>query len=159
MIMSNTVQKSAAEKVEYRDKLKDVEDKIDKLTDFIRDYKNIVVYTGSQLDSNIANPKLKPGHPTKGHMALKVLIDRDLVKGVVSFNTDGLHRKSGIPKSKLIEINGNTHQEVCEVCNMKYMRDFRTVESTTQFDHRTSRKCDNVKCGGQLHDNALHSAE
>ena len=159
MIMSNKVTKNDAEKKEHHDKPEVVEEKIEQLADLIRDSKNVVVFTGDQLNSKVANPKFRAGFPTKGHMALKELVDRDIVKAVVSFNTDGLHLKSGIPKRKLIEINGNTFMEKCEKCQAEYMRDFRVTESDTPFDHKTSRTCDNKKCGGRLHDCSLHYAE
>lgn len=159
MHMSNTVLKSEQEKVEYHEQPQALEEKLDKLADYLRDARHVVVFTGDQLNSKVGNSKLRIGFPTKGHMAVKQLMDKDIVKSVVSLNTDGLHRKSGIPKEKLFELNGNTHKEVCEKCHMDYMRDFYVVESKIQKNHKTSRKCDNKACGGQLHDTMVHLVE
>ena len=159
MHMSSRVLKSEQEKIEYHDKPKELEEKIEKFADYLRDARSVVFFTGEQLNSKVGNPKLRSGFPTKGHMAVKELMDRDIVKTVITQNTDGLHRKSGIPKDKLFELNGNTHKEVCEKCHMDYMRDFCVVESKTLTDHRTSRKCDNSSCNGQLHDSTIHHTE
>lgn len=57
-------------------------------------------------------------------MALAELMSRGLIKHIISQNIDGLHRKSGISASKIIELHGNINQEICKVCQRKYMRDF-----------------------------------
>lgn len=46
MIMSNKVTKSENESITHQDKPCDVEKKIEKLADMIRDAKNVVVFTG-----------------------------------------------------------------------------------------------------------------
>ena len=62
-------------------------------------------------------------------MALKKLMDEGILKKIISQNTDGLHRKSGIPFEKLYELHGNTNLEICEKCSKDYMRDFRVREA------------------------------
>ena len=63
-------------------------------------------------------------------MALKELMDRDILKSIISQNLDGLHRKSGIPANKIYELHGNNNLEVCEKCNQDYMRDFNVRDIT-----------------------------
>lgn len=92
-------------------------------------------------------------------MALKELMDRDILKRIISQNIDGLHRKSGIPADQIYELHGNTNLEVCEKCNKDYMRDFRVREAQKNKDHKTSRTCDNKKCNGQLHDSIINFGE
>jgi len=53
------------------------------------------------------------------------MMQEGLLKHLVSQNTDGLHRRSGIPTDKLSELHGNTNLEVCITCHKEYMRDFR----------------------------------
>ena len=50
MIMSNKVTKSENEKIKHQDKVCDVEKKVEKLADMVRDAKNIVVFTGDQIN-------------------------------------------------------------------------------------------------------------
>ena len=105
------------------------------------------------------NVTIQKAFPTKGHMALKDLMDRGILKGVISQNVDGLHRKSGIPADKIFELHGNTNLEVCEKCKKDYMRDFRVREAQKNKDHKTSRKCDKKECSGQLHDSIINFGE
>ena len=59
-------------------------------------------------------------------MALKSLIDLNICKHIVSQNTDGLHRKSGVHAENISELHGNTNLEGCSKCGKEYLRDFRT---------------------------------
>ena len=92
-------------------------------------------------------------------MALKELMDRNILKTVISQNVDGLHRKSGIPANKIYEVHGNTNLEVCQICKKDYMRDFRVREAQKNTEHKTSRTCDNKECNGQLHDSIINFGE
>ena len=55
--------------------------------------------------------------PTFTHTAIKTLVDKGLVKYVISQNVDGLHLKSGLPREYLSELHGNVMMEKCERCN------------------------------------------
>lgn len=69
---------------------------------------------------------MSKAHPTKAHMSMVELMNKGYLKHVISQNTDGLHRKSGIPADKISEVHGNTNKEECMKCGKEYMRDFRT---------------------------------
>jgi NAD-dependent SIR2 family protein deacetylase len=71
-------------------------------------------------------PSIQKAHPTKCHMALYELMEKGLLKHIISQNIDGLHRKSGIPAEQISELHGNTNLEFCDKCGADYMRDFRT---------------------------------
>ena len=57
------------------------------------------------------------------------------------------------------EVHGNTNLEKCVQCDKEYMRDFRTREAQKTFDHKTSRKCDDPNCRGELHDSIVNFGE
>ena len=58
-------------------------------------------------------------------MAFVVLSDSNLLKFLISQNVDGLHRKSGTPPEKIVELHGNTNIEICTKCKKEYLRDYR----------------------------------
>ena len=87
------------------------------------------------------------------------LMDKGYLKHIISQNVDGLHRRSGVPAEKLSEVHGNTNLEHCIKCGKEYMRDFRTRNAQKVHSHETGRKCDDVKCGGKLHDSIINFGE
>lgn len=94
--------------------------------------------------------------PTRAHLALKELIDRDICKGIITQNLDGLHRKSGISLTQLYELHGNMNLEVCEICNKNYLRTFIVRNEKDPKIHNTSRKCKVNSCKGQLVDTIIN---
>ena len=60
--------------------------------------------------------------PTKTHMAIAKLVTEDKVKFVISQNIDGLHLRSGIPRSNLAELHGNMFVDECSVCKNMFVR-------------------------------------
>ena len=63
--------------------------------------------------------------PTASHMALVALQREGVLKGLISQNCDGLHRRSGFDPDHLAELHGNTNLEYCGWCGHEYLRDFR----------------------------------
>lgn len=74
-----------------------------------------------------------------------------LIKYMISQNTDGLHKLSGIPSDKISELHGNGYEEKCDTCGLRRMR----RKSTDQHlrvppqeccrcgcDHRTGNTCE-----------------
>lgn len=92
-------------------------------------------------------------------MAMVELINKGILKHIISQNCDGLHRRSGIPADKISEVHGNTNLEKCKKCGKDYMRDFRTRNSQKVHEHQTGRKCDNASCGGNLYDTIINFGE
>ena len=56
--------------------------------------------------------------------ALVALLDMGKLKYIASQNVDGLHLRSGIPRSHLAELHGNCFAERCSKCKQEYVRDF-----------------------------------
>ncbi|RUS90698.1 hypothetical protein EGW08_001502 [Elysia chlorotica] len=97
--------------------------------------------------------------PTYTHEALAKLQEMGLVKFLISQNTDGLHRLSGIPADKLAELHGNTFVEKCEKCETRFERSFPCRRGIGAFEkkcdkcrinHRTGRRCSEKGCDGYM---------
>eukprot|EP00118_Oscarella_pearsei_P009936 m.58799 g.58799 ORF g.58799 m.58799 type:complete len:423 (+) comp34829_c0_seq1:408-1676(+) len=97
--------------------------------------------------------------PTPTHMLMVKLCQEGILKAVVSQNTDGLHRRSGIAKKDLFELHGNSNLEKCSKCHREYLRDFRTRSAAKVHDHKTGRLCDDLKCRGVLKDSIINFGE
>jgi len=94
--------------------------------------------------------------PSYTHMAFVKLMEKGILKFVVSQNVDGLHRKSGIPPDKLAELHGNVNLEKCKKCHKEYLRDF-DVGGTAS--HVTGRRCTVPGCNGLLYDTIINFGE
>ena len=97
--------------------------------------------------------------PTLCHMALVRLHEVGYMKFLVSQNTDGLHRKSGIPAKDIAEVHGNINLEVCrnKACNKQYLRNFEVRTAREVHEHATGRLCGD--CGEELYDSIINFNE
>ncbi len=116
--------------------------------------------------------------PTRSHMALVALQKAGVLRGVISQNTDGLHRRSGFPSECLAELHGNSTIEYCGWCGREYLRDYaaslgRHLSGATlkrdlwpehsklslinprRGNHYTGRRCEVDGCGGWLFDSTV----
>jgi len=92
-------------------------------------------------------------------MALVELMNRDMLRSVVSQNIDGLHRKSGIDPNKLADLHGNHNLEICAKCGREHMRDYRVRTSSKVHSHETGRFCETPGCRGKLEDTIINFGE
>ncbi len=102
--------------------------------------------------------------PTPSHMSLVGLFNSGYAKFLISQNTDGLHRKSGVLPhqvcniqnikviwNQIAELHGNSNLEICRKCGKHYMRDFNVSGHILGLDnHMTGRRCAKSGCGGYL---------
>lgn len=88
--------------------------------------------------------------PSFTHMAILALVQQKKCKYVISQNVDGLHLRSGLPRTHLSELHGNIFHERCPQCRLRYLRNFDV--GGCGFG-ATSRVC--AECGGPLYDLTL----
>ena len=58
--------------------------------------------------------------PHAGHRALAKLVEQGRLSAIITQNVDGLHQRSGVPDSKVIELHGNTTYATCLDCGQRY---------------------------------------
>ncbi|EDO32517.1 predicted protein, partial [Nematostella vectensis] len=152
--------------------------KVSHLAEMIRAAKRVVVHTGAgvstaagipdfrgpkgvwTLEEKGITPKIDVSFdsaaPTLTHMAIVKLQEEGLVHYVISQNVDGLHLKSGYPRSKLSELHGNMFVEKCDKCNKEYVR---TTAVASVGQKRSGRACTQTRqrgsCRGKLCDTIL----
>ncbi|KPM08201.1 chromatin regulatory protein sir2-like protein [Sarcoptes scabiei] len=168
--------------IEIEDDPETLQIKCLELTELIKKSKNIVIYTGAGISTSASIPdyrgpdgvwtriknKLDPQfmndlvctEPTYTHMAIVKLLQRKIIKHIVSQNCDGLHVRSGVPSRRLSEIHGNIFVEVCKNCDAHYIRSFDVTEKTAYRKHETGRNCH--RCSpetGKLIDTIVHFGE
>ena len=97
-------------------------------------------------------PSFESAKPTFTHRALTKLASLDIIKYVVTQNVDGLHRRSGLPRSKHAVLHGCVFTEKCERCGEEYFRDYDLGGVSFQ---KTGRQCTKAGCGGDLRDTIL----
>ena len=66
--------------------------------------------------------------PSYTHEALSKLVSLGRLRHVISQNTDGLHRLSGLPHDRLSDLHGNCFLEKCEKCGTRYERAYPVID-------------------------------
>ena len=61
--------------------------------------------------------------PNAGHRALAKLVEQGRMSAIITQNVDGLHQRSGVPDSKVIELHGNATYAACLDCRRRYELD------------------------------------
>lgn len=67
---------------------------------------------------------MEAAEPTYSHNALVTLVQKRMVKYVVSQNVDGLHRRSGLEGDQISELHGNCYLEICWKCDAEYIQNY-----------------------------------
>jgi len=185
--LAEVIKTKISNRVEHKDRKKEWEDDLDvlrakcaKLAEAIKKSKRLVVYTGAGISTSanipdyrgpngvwtlmdqgkeVAACDLGLAQPTTAHMALFMLYKQGKISHIVSQNCDGLHLRSGLPRSKLSEVHGNMFIEVCKACKpvRPFVRLFDVTERTNRYRHSTRRRC--YICGAGLMDTIVHFGE
>jgi len=127
------------------DNQSEIDTKVNLLADWIAAAKHIVVHTGAGISTSAGIPDFrgpkgvwtlekkgeKPemnvswddAQPTKTHMALAKLVEVGKVRFIVTQNIDGLHLRSGVPRTSIAELHGNMFLDQCDKCHKMFVRD------------------------------------
>jgi len=157
----------------------EIEEKASLLAAWIRNAQHIVVHTGAGISTSAGIPDfrgpkgvwtlekkgLKPdiniswddAKPTFTHMAIARLVEEDKVKFVITQNIDGLHLRSGVPRSHIAELHGNMFVDECDKCKKMFVRDSPapTVGQKYTGSDCPAYKENGRKCRGKLKDFVL----
>jgi NAD-dependent deacetylase len=82
--------------------------------------------------------------PNAGHRALARLVEQGRMTAIITQNIDGLHQRSGVPASKIIELHGNTTYATCLDCGQRY--ELAPIRKTFERDGTlpVCGKCDGI---------------
>ena len=61
--------------------------------------------------------------PNAGHRALAKLVEQGRMTAIITQNVDGLHQRSGVPASRIIELHGNATYASCLACGQRHELD------------------------------------
>jgi NAD-dependent deacetylase len=91
----------------------------------------------------IIRESLRGAVPGRGHNAISELVRTGKVSHVITQNIDDLHRISGVPTSRIIELHGNGTFAKCLSCGERHELDWVRAEID-----KTSQPPNCVNCGG-----------
>jgi NAD-dependent deacetylase len=82
--------------------------------------------------------------PNAGHRALARLVEQGKMTSIITQNIDGLHQRSGVPDSKVIELHGNSTYATCLDCGHRY--DLEPIKKAFLGDGAlpVCEKCDGI---------------
>lgn len=182
--MASTAHKSASELVEYHDDPAVLDAKLAELAHIIKSARCVTVWTGAgvstscgipdfrgpngkwtlQAQNKKRDPSIKvvsslSAHPSPTHMALVGLLQSGLLSHIISSNTDGLHRRSGVHPKSIAELHGNTNKMRCDKCGKFCLFDGRTRIAAKAHSHETDFKCPVAGCTGTMCDTIINFGE
>ena len=84
---------------------------------------------------------MQKAEPNAGHRALAKLVEQGKMTSIITQNVDGLHQRSGVPESKIIELHGNSTYASCLDCGQRYeLAPIRTAMPTWSSMPRSGRR-------------------
>jgi hypothetical protein len=123
------------ELAEVEDEAAVMQSKAKVVAEAIKNGRHVVIYTGAGISTAAQLPDYRGPHgvwtqrargelpgaskmdlgmarPTYAHYAINHLVKKGLITFVTSTNLDGLHRRSGVPKTAISELHGS-HSSLC----------------------------------------------
>jgi NAD-dependent deacetylase len=82
--------------------------------------------------------------PNAGHRALAKLVEQGKMTAIITQNIDGLHQRSGVPSSRIIELHGNTTYASCLDCGQRHELDPIRKAFLTDGTLPICTKCDGI---------------
>ncbi|XP_066143133.1 NAD-dependent protein deacetylase Sirt6 [Euwallacea fornicatus] len=148
------------------------------LIKWIKEAKHVVVHTGAGISTAAGIPDFRGPNgvwtlekegkkpkmnisfneaiPTKTHMALKHLIEKNYVHYIISQNIDGLHLRTGVPRTHLAELHGNMFIGQCDTCDSQFVRTSATTTVGQKYlGEFCKREVRGRSCRGKLRDTVL----
>ena len=86
---------------------------------------------------------MEAASPNRGHRAVAELVKRGKCSAVITQNIDGLHQRSGIDESRIIELHGNGTYARCLECGLRH-----ELEPIKQAFRRDETLPHCLECGG-----------
>jgi NAD-dependent SIR2 family protein deacetylase len=165
--MADTAHKTEKEVVEHTESPEVVESKLDTLAAMMTAARNPIAWTGAGVSTSAGIPDFRGPNgkwtraaqgkkptatalkatttlsatPTATHRSIVELLRTERLKFLISTNTDGLHRRSGVPGTKIAELHGNSNRVRCADCGAVAFLDDRTRTARKAHDHDTPWKC------------------
>lgn len=87
---------------------------------------------------------MQKAEPNAGHRALAKLVERGKMTSIITQNVDGLHQRSGVPESKIIELHGNSTYASCLDCGHRHDLEPIRKEFLGTGTLPTCVKCDGI---------------
>ena len=94
-------------------------------------------------------PAIERAQPGPGHLFFADLHRQGRLAGLITQNIDGLHERSGIDPSLIVNLHGTALEIICLACG----RITPTVEYFPRFNPEVDPRCD--ECGGLLKPNTV----
>jgi len=168
-MLKQNVYKGLCGDLEYEEPEGEVLKKVSSLARVIRGSGRVLIHTGAGISTACGVPDFRGPQgvwtlehkglvndkavsfeeavPSFAHRAIVALMRAGIVQHVVTQNVDGLHLRSGVPRSKLSEIHGSAFAELCEDCGVEVVRDWEVGSIGLK---KTGNSCE--ACGGDLRD-------
>ncbi len=89
-------------------------------------------------------PEMRDAKPNPGHMAFVELARLGKLAAMITQNIDGLHQRSGLKASRVLELHGTTVEAVCLSCSRRIPMDEAVDRITAGEPAPKCRRCNGI---------------